>query len=46
MPQGKEAVIRFIITGGQAIGGIEYDESKPTFYILAEELQPLPDLPV
>lgn len=41
--QGKEAVIRFIITGGQAIGGIEYDEAKPTFYILVEELQPLPE---
>lgn len=39
--QGKEAVIRFIITGGQAIGGIEYDPQKPTFYILVEELQPL-----
>lgn len=43
VPQGKEAVIRFIITGGQAIGGIEYDQAKPTFYILVEELQPLPE---
>jgi branched-chain amino acid aminotransferase len=41
--QGKEGVIRFIITGGQAIGGIEYDQAKPTFYILVEELQPLPE---
>lgn len=35
--EGKEAVIRFILTGGQAIGGIEYEFERPTFYILVEE---------
>lgn len=41
IPQGREAVVRFIITGGAAIGGIEYDPSVPTFYILVEKLEPL-----
>jgi branched-subunit amino acid aminotransferase/4-amino-4-deoxychorismate lyase len=38
IPEGKDAVIRFILTGGQAIGGIEYNPKTPTFYILVEEL--------
>lgn len=38
---GGEAVIRFILTGGTAIGGIEYDYNTPTFYILVEPLVPL-----
>ena len=42
VPEGRDAVVRFIITGGQAIGGIEYDPAKPTFYILVEPLEPLP----
>ena len=29
IPQGKEAVIRYIITGGEAVGGIEYDPATP-----------------
>ena len=41
IPQGKEAVVRFILTGGEAIGGIEFNPTTPTFYILVEELQPL-----
>ncbi len=35
LPEG-EAIVRFILTGGEAIGGIEYDYEKPTFYILVE----------
>lgn len=42
VPQGKEAVIRFILTGGKAIGGIDYDYEHPTFYILVGEFEPLP----
>jgi branched-chain amino acid aminotransferase len=34
--------IRIILTGGNAIGGIEFDPNKPTFYIIAEESMPLP----
>ncbi len=41
IPQGKEAAIRIILTGGEAIAGIEYDHSKPTFYILVEEMEQL-----
>jgi branched-chain amino acid aminotransferase len=37
VPEGKEALARFILTGGEAVGGIEYG-AKPTFYILVEEL--------
>ncbi len=37
----KDAVVRLILTGGEAIGGIEYDGTKPTFYILVEEFVPL-----
>ena len=35
---GKEAVIRFILTGGRSENGIEYNFETPTFYILVEEL--------
>ncbi len=41
IPQGKDGVIRFILTGGEAIGGIEFNPKTPTFYILVEELMPL-----
>lgn len=41
IPQGKEALIRAILTGGEAIGGIEYNPDTPTFYILAEEFVPI-----
>ena len=39
---GKEGVIRIVLTGGPAHEGILYDGTKPTFYILVEELVPLP----
>jgi D-alanine transaminase/branched-chain amino acid aminotransferase len=32
-----ETNIKFILTGGSAQGGIEYNSLTPTFYILAEE---------
>ncbi|HXK39072.1 MAG TPA: aminotransferase class IV [Candidatus Paceibacterota bacterium] len=40
-PEGKEALIRAILTGGEAIGGIEYNYGTPTFYILVEEFVPI-----
>ena len=36
------ANVRIILTGGQTIGGIEYDFENPTFYILVEKWEPLP----
>lgn len=42
IPKGKQAIIRFILTGGKAIGGIDYDYEHPTFYILVEEFKPFP----
>ncbi len=33
--------IKFILTGGEAIGGIDYDRSTPTFYIFTEEWKPI-----
>ena len=41
IPAEKEAIIKLIITGGQAIGGIEFNPETPTFFILVEELHPL-----
>lgn len=41
-PPNKEAIIRFILTGGRAIDGIDYEYEKPTFYILVEEFKRLP----
>lgn len=38
-----ETNIKFILTGGTALGGIEYDPDFPTFYILAEEFSALPE---
>jgi branched-chain amino acid aminotransferase len=38
---GKEALIRIILTGGPAVGVIEYDPKTPTMFILAEEFKPL-----
>jgi len=35
--------IRLILTGGQTLEGIDYDFSKPLFYILAEDFVPFPD---
>lgn len=39
----EETNVKFILTGGTAIGGIEYDPDFPTFYILAEEFSALPE---
>ena len=41
IPEDKDAVIRFILTGGEAIGGIEFNPRTPTFYILVEPLEHL-----
>ncbi len=43
VPDGRDAVIRMILTGGEATGALEYDPSHPTFYLLCDELQPLPE---
>ena len=40
----KETNIKFIITGGLTKNSIEFDRSTPTFYILAEEFIPLPEI--
>lgn len=42
IPDGKEAVIRIVLTGGEAIEGLRHDPKSPTFYVLVEELAPLP----
>lgn len=34
--------LRMILSGGNAIGGIDFDANKPTFFILAEKYNPLP----
>lgn len=36
------ANVRIILTGGDTIGGIEYDFENPTFYILTEKWESLP----
>jgi branched-subunit amino acid aminotransferase/4-amino-4-deoxychorismate lyase len=41
VPKDKEALIRFILTGGTAVGVIEYNPETPTFYILVGEFTPL-----
>ncbi len=37
------ANVRFILTGGNTINGIEYDFENPTFYIITERWDKLPD---
>lgn len=37
------ANVRFILTGGQVISGIEYAFETPTFYIITERWEKLPD---
>ena len=39
---GSEAVVRFILTGGDAVGGLELSPGRHTFYILVETLVPIP----
>lgn len=41
--EGREAVVRIVLTGGEAIEGIMYNPEKPTLYVLVEELVPLPE---
>ncbi|MBI4086978.1 aminotransferase class IV [Candidatus Kaiserbacteria bacterium] len=44
MPDGGEMPrlnVKCIITGGQALGGIDFDPETPTFYIFLEEWKPL-----
>lgn len=36
------ANIRFILTGGETLGGIEYNFDQPTFYIITEKWESLP----
>ncbi len=40
VPQGQEATVKFFVTGGTAIHGIEYDYETPTFYMLVDPLVP------
>ncbi|HWP61115.1 MAG TPA: aminotransferase class IV [Candidatus Paceibacterota bacterium] len=43
IPEGREALARFILTGGPARAGIEHDQNvQQTFYILVEPLDPIP----
>lgn len=42
VPEGREGVVRVVLTGGTAIEGILYDSATPTFYVLVEPLEPLP----
>ena len=41
VPQGKEGLIRIILTGGTAIDGIIHDPETPTLYALVEEFVPI-----
>lgn len=38
----ERANVRIILTGGQTLGGIEYDFENPTFYIITEKWESLP----
>ena len=38
----ERANVRIILTGGQTLGGIEYDFENPTFFILVEKWESLP----
>lgn len=39
----ERSIIRMVLTGGNTLGGIEYDFASPTFYILIEKLTALPE---
>lgn len=39
----KRANVRFILTGGKTISGIEYEFEHPTFYIITEKWEKIPD---
>lgn len=38
----KYSKIKVVLTGGELVGGLEYDFKKPTFYMLVEELHLIP----
>lgn len=39
-----ESTVRMVLTGGQIAGnGLEYDRSKPTFFVVVQEFVPLPE---
>jgi branched-subunit amino acid aminotransferase/4-amino-4-deoxychorismate lyase len=40
-PDGGRVNLRMILSGGPAVGGIEYDRARSNFYILAEKHVPL-----
>lgn len=41
--KNKEAVIRIVLTGGIAEDGVNYDPKNPTFFIITEKFQSLPE---
>ena len=43
VPEGKEALIRILLTGGEAVGVIEYNPDTPTLFILVSEFKPIED---
>jgi branched-chain amino acid aminotransferase len=40
VPVGREGLIRMILTGGRAVGGISFDPETPTLFILVETYEP------
>lgn len=41
VPEGKEALIRIILTGGETVGVIDYNYETPTMFMLVTEFTPL-----
>lgn len=41
--KNREAVVRIVLTGGIAKDGLNYNPKNPTFFILTEEFQNLPE---
>lgn len=41
VPEGKEALIRTILTGGETVGVIEYNYETPTMFVIVGEFTPL-----
>ena len=39
--EGAEGTVRIVLTGGEAIGSLDYRRNAPTFYITVEECSPL-----
>lgn len=40
----KEAGLRLVLSGGRTIDGMRFNRRTPTFFILADEFQPLPSV--